>query len=206
MIIIGCKGLAIQLTDVLEQLDRYKNLVFYDDKSRDLSVKFLDRYTTICNMQDVRKHFSEIDDRFVVAISSVHPRENLFKVFIELGGVAETVISPQAQIGKNQIDIGSGCIILTNAVIESTVKLGFGCIINLGAFITHNVCVGNYCEIGPSAMLLGGSSVGSNCFIGAGAIILPNVKIGQNVIIGAGALVTKNIPDNVTVKGVPGKY
>ena len=153
----------------------------------------------------MQNYFENIDNRFSIGIGSPQLREKLFNKIFTLGGKLTSTISPKADIGSYDIEIGNGANILDGAKISNSVKIGIAPIIYYNAIITHDCRIGDFCEISPAANILGRVSIENKTQIGAGAIILPDVKIGSNVTIGAGAVVTKNIPDNAIAVGIPAR-
>jgi sugar O-acyltransferase (sialic acid O-acetyltransferase NeuD family) len=204
MLVIGAKGFAIQLTDILVQLQMNSQCVYYDDTSTE-PVFFLEKLKVIRNIEDAADYLLNIDKRFVLGVGQPKWRSHFFNLFISKGGTPETIISPFARIGSHNTEIGAGSCILTNAVIESTARLGKGTLINLSATVTHGCSIGDFCEISPGVHISGDCKIGNQTFIGTGAVILPKINIGDNVIIGAGSVITRDIPSNKKVKGVPGK-
>jgi acetyltransferase-like isoleucine patch superfamily enzyme len=83
------------------------------------------------------------------------------------------------------------------------VEIKTGVICNTAAVIEHEVKIGEYTFVGPNATLLGAVEVGSFSFIGANSVIKQGVKIGNNVTIGAGTVVLRDIANNQTVVGNP---
>jgi sugar O-acyltransferase (sialic acid O-acetyltransferase NeuD family) len=204
MLVIGAKGFATQLADVLHQMDALKGLCFYDDVSTDLPEKFFSKYDILRNEEAAAAYFKK-DNRFILGIGNVHLRESLCKKMQQLGGQLTSIISPKAVIGHYQVLIENGVIILSGTVIESTCTIGTGSLLNLNCTIAHGSTIGRFCELSPGTHISGECSIGNFCTLGTGCILLPKIKIGNNVTVGAGAVVTKNIPDNTTVTGIPAK-
>lgn len=206
MIIIGAKGFAIQLYDVLVRLGSIENLFFFDDIEQDNNKKFLGKFPIIKNEQQVRDLFKNTSDkRFVLGVGGPTIRKCLYERFVKIGGEPYTIISKDAIIGNAYQSIGKGSCVLSNSILESTTIIGDGTLINLNVIVTHNTKIGNFCELSPGVRISGGCEIGNNVFIGTGAIILPKIKIGNNAVIGAGSVVTKNIEEEATVVGVPAK-
>ncbi len=204
MLIAGAKGFAIQLLDVVLQIDKNYDLTFYDDIDTRQSTAF-DKYQVIHTSEEARQYFISKDKYFALGTGSPQLREKFYHEMNQLGGSAKTIISPKATIGSINVIIGEGSCVLTGSVIESYVTIGTGCLINLNATITHNCAIGNFCEISPGVHISGGSKIGNNSFLGTGCVILPDVQIGNNVKIGAGTVVIRDVEDNATVVGVPGR-
>jgi sugar O-acyltransferase (sialic acid O-acetyltransferase NeuD family) len=203
MLVIGAKGFAIQLFDVINQLKLNEKLTFYDDISLE-TVPLFGKYEILKNTSQAME-FLRKDNRFCLGIGNSKLRELFFKRFETLGGECQTIISPFAHIGSENVTIGKGSTILTNSVIESTSTIGIGTLINIAVTITHNNIIGDFCEFSPGVHISGNCIIGNNCSFGSGSVVLPKIVIGDNVIVGAGAVVTKNILSNSVVAGIPAK-
>jgi len=204
MLVVGAKGFAKELAEIICQQNPAEDFVFYDDINKEREEKAFGLYDVVRNAESAANYFKHEDKRFVLGIGSPEWRYKLAKKFIQLGGELTSVISPFAHIGRFENKLGNGITVMTNAVIETSNDIGEGCLIHHAAFVSHDVKIGKYCEISPSANLLGNTTVGDFCSVGTGAVILPKIKIGSNVIVGAGAVVTKDVPDNSMIVGVPG--
>lgn len=203
MLIIGAKGFAKEVLEVLHQLGQLDDVVFYDDVSETLPELLYGRFPVLRTKAAASDYFKTIDARFVLGIGQPVLRRNLARQFEAMGGVLTSVVSPFAQIGHFGNDIGTGCSIMTNALISNDVQIGSGCIVYFNAIITHDCKIGDFVEFSPGATILGRCKIGSFSQIGSNVTILPNVSIGDNVVIGAGSVVTKDIPSNSLAVGVP---
>lgn len=205
MLIVGAKGFAKEVLEVMHQLNQLENLVFFDDVNDDIKGNLFDKFPILKTFQEVSTYFKTTDNRFTIGIGNPILRKELCDKFISLGGLFTSAISPLANIGSYDIEIGKGTNVLSGAAVSNSSKIGMGCIVYYNSIITHDCKIGNFVEISPSATLLGRCSVGSYSQIGANATILPDVVIGNNVIIGAGSVVTKDLPDNCLAFGTPAK-
>jgi len=204
MLIVGAKGFAIELLEVLDNTNQLKNLAFYDDLNPEMKMVF-NRFCVLKNENEVEKHFKLFGSDFLLGIGNPFLRNKMYKKFKDLGGNLVTCISPFARIGKYNVKIGLGTNILDNSIISNNVQIGIGCIIYYHAVVTHDCKINDFVEISPSVNILGRCQIESYTHIGANATILPDIAIGRNVKIGAGSVVIHNIPDNSVVVGVPGK-
>jgi len=205
MLIVGAKGFAKELLEIILQGNFGAEIIFYDDISEDLPKLLFDKYPILRNEDEAKFYLETSDERFALGVGNPNMRYRLCEKFIALGGKLTTIISPFAKIGKYKNFIQEGSNILTNVVIESNNTIGKGCLIHVGSLISHDVVIGDFCEISPHSNLLGNVVIGKLCSIGTGSIILPKVKIGDNVTVAAGAVVTKDVMDNMTVLGIPAK-
>ena len=203
MLIVGAKGFAKEVLEILHQLNQLDNLVFYDDVSSDLPALLYDKFPILTDLEEAKKYFAAISNQFTIGIGNPILRKRLFEKFTGIGGEFTSVISPFAQIGHYDNKIESGANIMTGTVITNDVSIGKGALINLNCSIGHNVIIGDFVEISPSVSVSGNCKIGNYSNLGTNATILPKVSIGTNVIVGAGSVVTKDIPDNCLVVGIP---
>jgi len=205
MLIIGAKGFAKEVLEVLNQLNQLYNLVFFDDVNDHVPEKLFVQFPVLRSLQEATVYFKSIDNQFTIGIGNPVLRKKLFDKFIAVGGELTSTISPMASIGTFDVNIGCGSNVLSGAVFSNGSKIGKGCIVYYNSIITHDCVIGDFVEISPSVTILGRSKIGSYSQIGSNATILPDIKIGKNVIIGAGSVVTKEIPDNCMALGIPAK-
>ena len=203
MLIVGAKGFAKEVLEVLHQLDQTKNLVFYDDVNDDAPDFLYNKFPVIKNIDVAQKYFQEVDNKFTIGVGNPVLRKKLFDKFTLIGGVLTSTISKTAFLGSYDVNIGQGTNILTGAIFSNSSTIGKGCIVYYNSIITHDCVIGDFVEISPQAIILGRSKIGSFSQIGSNSTILPDVTIGKNVIVGAGSVVTKDVPDNFLVVGAP---
>lgn len=203
MLIIGAKGFAKEVLEVVHQLNQLENLVFYDDVNIDAPEKLFGQFPILKTIKEASNYFKIVDNRFTIGIGNPILRKQLYDKFITIGGEFTSAISPESSIGSYDVQIGIGANVLSGVILANSVSIGKGCIIYYNSIITHDSLIGDFVEISPCVTLLGRSEIGSYTHIGTNATILPNVKIGKNVIVAAGAVVTKDVPDNCMVAGVP---
>ena len=203
MLVIGAKGFAKELLEILHQNNTIKDLVFYDDVNSDVEDKLFGIFKVLKKPEDAINYFKNVSKEFVIGIGNPLLRFKLSQKFIDYGGELTSVISPFAKIGFYGIEISNGVNILTDAIITSNIKIGTGCLINKQVMIGHDVILGDFVELTPGAKIGGHCKIGSFTFVGMNAIILPKVKLGKNVIVASGAVVTSDVPDNCMVAGVP---
>ncbi|MBQ4820288.1 acetyltransferase [Aquimarina sp. MMG016] len=202
MIVIGAKGHAKEVLEIIESKEDTSKVSFFDNVSKPSEDYLFDKYPIIHSIDSLN---FEKDPYFLSAIGNPIARKRVVKLFEEKGGIYKSIIASNAIIGNYEVIISDGCNIMQGVFISNSVQIGKGTLINTKAMIHHDVTIGSFCDISPGAILLGHVLVGNQTSIGAGAIILPKIKIGDNVIIGAGSVVTKDVPSGTMIVGNPGK-
>lgn len=200
MLILGAKGHAKEIVDILENFEQ-ESYAFFDNINNDIPNKYLGK--RILKDFDNALHYLKENNFFIIAVGGPKNREYLFNLFTsKYGANPYSVLAKTALISKHS-NLGLGLNVMSNTFISNHVTIGNGCLINAYAKIHHDTYIGEFSEISPNATILGNCHIGNNTFIGASATILPKITIGNNAIIAAGAVVTKNVPDNCMVAGVP---
>ena len=206
MLIIGAKGFAKELLQVLENDGVLsKDLTFFDNLSADLPRLLFDRFQILRSFTEMELHFSNTAPEFALGVGTSMLRYKLSLIAIALGGKLSSIISNLAMISTFGTELSAGLCIMQNAIIESDVYIGEGSLIHNSSMIAHEARIGEYCVVSPGSKILGRVQIGNMCEIGSNAVILPNIRIGENVKVGAGAVVTKDVSRNMTVVGVPAK-
>lgn len=203
MLIIGAKGFAKEVLEILHQKNDIKNIYFYDDVNQDIEDILYGSFPVLKSIEAAGKLFLEIDPNFTIGIGNPVLRFKLSKQFEAIGGNLTTIISPFSHIGHFGNSIGPGTNIMTNSILTNDIYIGKGGLINLSCTIGHDVYIDDFVELCPDVNVSGNCKIGKFSFIGTNSTILPNITIGSNVIVAAGSVVTKDIPDNCMVAGIP---
>jgi UDP-2-acetamido-3-amino-2,3-dideoxy-glucuronate N-acetyltransferase len=117
-----------------------------------------------------------------------------------------------ARVGPH-VDIGSDCIVGSQAALEGEVTLADGVEVQAGARLLGPLSVGPRSAIGMNAVLAGSDPtvgaaeivLGPNVLIGANVAVLPGVSMGRGAVVRPGSVVTENVPANAVVSGNPAR-
>ena len=198
LIIVGKSGHGEVIRDLACQCKWYQSIEFMDDASS----KMKENLVKGCS-QDVFKYKHEYD--VFVAIGNSKIRKKLQGEY-ESGGVSiVSLIHPYAILPYESVKIGSGTVVMADAVIQTGTELGKGVIINTAATVDHDCKISDYVHVAVGAHLAGNVEVGSGTWIGAGAVVSNNIHICENVTVGAGAVVVSDIEESGTYVGVPAR-
>lgn len=192
LIIIGASGHGKVVADIAV-LNGYSDIVFLDD---DESVK------ECAGWPVVEKSNKAPSGEIFVAIGNPETRRHLMEFYAER--VIPVLIHPKAVVAED-VEIGSGTVIMAGAIVNPGTRIGKGVIVNTSSSIDHDCLVGDYSHISVDAHLCGTVKVKDSVWIGAGAIVINNVNICGECTIGAGAVVIKDISNPGTYIGVPAK-
>lgn len=205
MLVVGARGLAKEVLDMLLLNKQMNNLVFYDDVNLEDPDLLFGQFPILRSPDQAVEYFSSTDKRFTLGVGFPHIRYKMYQKFLDMGAEPFTLISDNSDLGHFDIEIAEGVTMGYHCAISNSVRIGKGTFINAKTIIGHDSKVGEFCEICPSVNIAGHIEIGDYTFVGTGVIIYPNVKIGKNVSITAGSVVRKNIPDNAIVHGNPSK-
>ncbi|MCX8490704.1 MAG: acetyltransferase [Cyclobacteriaceae bacterium] len=205
MIIVGAKGFAKEVLEILHQLNYRDTIFFFDNVSKDISNEVFSRFRVLRSFEEVSEVFKTQSNKFTLGIGNPINRYTLYNEFLKRGGQFSSTISPFARIGNFDNQIDEGCNIMTGTVITNSIQIGKGVLLNLNCTVGHDSRIGNFSEFSPGTHISGNCDVGEFCVFGTNSTMLPKTKIGFNVIVGAGAVITKDVPSNTLVVGVPAK-
>lgn len=204
MLIIGAKGFAKELFEVIYTNNPNEYICFYDDVNPDVPEILYKNYRVLKNMEEAAEEFRK-DNRFCLGVGNPEIRKLLAEKFESVGGELVTHISKHANVGHFGVTFKPGVVVCGGVNITNDIFFGKGCLINLNCTIGHDSILEDYVELCPGVHVSGNVKIGANTFVGTGVVILPGITIGSDVRIGAGAVVTTNLPDHVTAIGIPAK-
>lgn len=205
MVIIGAGGLATQIMDVIERTHSNEKILFFDNVTSFASTPLKFERPILTSLEDIIIHSQNDSDILVMGLANLAAKKEIV-LYVKKNLLSfTTIIAQSVLLGKHNVTIGTGSVILEHCIIESNVSIGEMCLINTSSKIFHDSTIGDFTEIAPNCSILGRCTIGKNVFIGANATLLPDICIGDDAIIGAGSIVTKNVEAGTKVKGNPAK-
>ena len=195
--IIGASGHGKVVADIA-RLNQYEDIIFLDDNTELNSCGI---YKVVGTSQEY-VHYASQEYDLIVAIGNAKIRQRIQEQIENNGLCCATLLHPSAVIAED-VQIGSGTVVMANAVINPDTQIGKGCIINTCASVDHDNKIANYVHVSVGAHLAGSVLVGQRTWIGIGSVISNNLEICEDCTIGAGAVVVRNITESGTYVGVP---
>ena len=200
IIIIGGGGFAREVHFLIREIGLYNILGFVHEKERE-DMKIGKIIYPVYNEKELDLH-----GNICMAIGTGKPKLNeeiisKFKNKFEF----PNLVHPNVTADWENITMGEGNILASNAILTTNIKIGSFNVFNLGCTVGHDAEIGNYNIINPSVNISGGVKICNKTFIGVNATILQNVKVNDNSIVGASSLVNKDVQEFSTFVGVPAK-
>ncbi|TYS63960.1 acetyltransferase [Bacillus infantis] len=197
LLIIGASGHGKVVADIAIKMNKWQSIVFLDD---DKSIKTSMGLEVIGTSDDVFTHIGEYE--IFVGIGNNTTRQRIHEMLETFGANVPNLIHPKAVIG-NQVDIGTGTVVMAGVIINCCTKIGRGCIINTASTLDHDNYIGDFVHISPGAHLAGTVYVGKGSWLGIGSVVSNNINITSGCQIGAGSVVVKDITEPGVYVGVP---
>jgi len=187
ILLIGGGGHCKSVIDVIEQENRFEIAGIIDTKER-IGQKVLG-YSIIGSDDDLEKLFTHFTHAIVTVgqIKSPDLRKNLFNRLQTIGYTTPLIVSPRAYVSKHA-SIGSGTVVMHDALINADAKVGQNCIINSKALIEHDALIGEHCHISTGAVINGGTVVHQGTFFGSHAVSKEYAVIPEKSFIKAGSV------------------
>src|SRR5690554_213116 len=154
MLVIGAKGFAKEVLEVLHQNNQLHDLCFFDDVNENIGEYFCNIYPIIKSNESAKAFLNDTNPEYTIGIGNPILRRTMHSRFEGLGGKLTSVISKSAEIGSYNVVIAKGCNILSRAVVSNGSILGVGCLVYYNAMITHDCIVGDFVEFSPGATIL----------------------------------------------------
>ena len=103
------------------------------------------------------------------------------------------------------LQIGSGCMIFENAVVEPFSRIGDNAILRANAHVSHDGFVGDHVFLAPRVAMAGRCRVEQRSFLGVNATLRDGVTVAADCVVGAGAVVARSTEAGGLYVGVPAK-
>lgn len=199
LLIIGASGHGKVIADIALKMNKWQSISFLDD---DENIQSSMGIEVIGKSVEAIKYIKDYD--IFIAIGNNKTRERIQEKLEAEGVNIPVLIHPNAVIGE-QVDLGTGTVVMAGAIINCCTSIGKGCIINTGATIDHDNVIEEYVHISPGVHTAGTVKIRKGTWLGVGSVVSNNLNITSGCKVGAGAVVVKDITEPGTYVGVPAK-
>lgn len=177
LLLVGAGGFG---RVVLEHATAIYDCAFLDDGDATI----VDGVPVIGKTAEMASFYPEYK-RLLVTIGNNKLREQLYQEAVSIGFIFPNIIHPSAYISPHA-HLGSGCVILNNAVVQNNAKCGNGCILNPGVELHHDSTIGSYCLVYTNSVVRSLTSVGNRVWIGSTATVSTSAIVPDDTTIGDG--------------------
>lgn len=177
LLLVGAGGFG---RVVLEHASALYDCAFLDDGDATI----VDGVHVIGKASEMASFYPEYK-LLLVTIGNNKLRERLYTEAAAIGFAFPNIIHPSAYISP-RAHIGSGCVILNNAVVQNNATCGDGCILNPGVELHHDSMIGSYCLIYTNSVVRSLTNVGDRVWIGSTATVLTSSVVPDDTTIGDG--------------------
>lgn len=179
LLLIGSGGFG---RVVLEHAQSCYDCAFLDDGGATV----VNGVPVIGKTSDMKKFFPEYK-LLLVTIGNNALRERLYKDATAIGYTFPNIIHLSAYVSSHAT-IGTGCVILNNAVVQNNARCGDGCILNPGVELHHDSTIGSYCLIYTNSVVRSLTSVGDRVWIGSTATVSTGAHVPDDTVIPDGGV------------------
>lgn len=175
LLLVGAGGFG---RVVLEHASLLYDCAFLDDGD----ATEVDGVPVIGKIDDIEHLYPEYK-LLLVTIGNNALRERIYAAATDIGYTFPNIIHPSAYISPHA-HMGSGNVILNNAVVQNNARMGNGCILNPFVELHHD------------------STIGSNVLIYTNSVVRSLTSVGDRVWIGSTATISTNavVPDDTKVE------
>jgi sugar O-acyltransferase (sialic acid O-acetyltransferase NeuD family) len=157
--------------------------------------------------EDLERHFSPRDHDLLIAVGPHEVNRLRARRFEEgraRGYRFASYISSRANLWPD-LEIGEGCMIFENAVVEPFSRIGDNAILRANVHVSHDGVVGDHVFLAPRVAMAGTCGVEQRSFVGVNATLRDGVTVAADCVVGAGAVVARSTEAGGLYVGVPAK-
>lgn len=180
LLLVGAGGFG---KVVLEHARVLYDCAFVDDGE----IAEVDGIPVIGKTADLEKLYGEYK-LLLVTIGNNALREQIYTTATAIGYAFPNIIHPSAYISPHA-NMGTGNVILNNAVVQNDARMGDGCILNPGVELHHDSTIGNYVLIYTNSVVRSLTIVGDCVWIGSIVTISTKANVPDGAVIADGTIV-----------------
>jgi pyruvate dehydrogenase E2 component (dihydrolipoamide acetyltransferase) len=200
VVLLGAGNCGEVVCNILKYDSSVSITGFFDDNDE---IQNTEKYgfSVLGRIDRIQKAFAKKQfDAALISISlDIQVKRKWYMMLKKIGIPLINAIHPKAIIDDNVV-LGEGNIILSNAHIGYSTVIGSNNFIASNVNIDHHNSVGSHCLISPACSTSSEVSIGNSCIIGTGVFIQNVILIGNNVTIASGSVVYTDVPDHYEIR------
>lgn len=179
---------------------RWEEIAFIDDETEET-----ERWgASVYRYQDALELGRKEKLECIIAVKEPFERRLIGEKLKEVHICLTNLIHPDA-ILSDDVRLGCGIFIGSQAVISPSVTVGNNSVIERNSALGHDVTVGEHSVISARTFVAGHTVVGNAVLIGAGALIKDRITIKDHSVVAIGSVVIRNVKEGKIIMGNPGK-
>ncbi len=202
--IIGSGHLGQQIAHYAISDKHYKNIVFFDDFSKE---KTVNGFIILGNSEAVEMEYKKKSfDEILIGIGYKHLaiRKQLFERFFGIIPFGKIIHS--SSWVDSTASVGYGCVIYPFCCLDAHSIIDCNTIVNISCTVAHDTFIGKHSFLSPRVALAGFIKIGEMCIMGINSSIIDNISIVSNTQIGGGTVVIENIEKQGLYVGNPQRF
>ena len=139
---------------------------------------------TIQDLALLRKEYTHL----VVTIGDNRLREWIYRQAEGLGFAFPNVVARSAYVSPFA-QLGWGCILLNNAVVQNGAQIGNGVVLTVGVEAHHDCAIGDFALVYTNSVVRTGAKIGKRAKIGSTATVGNFVQVPEDAVIPDGTAI-----------------
>lgn len=184
LLIYGSKDFGLLVRDLAEGLG-YTFAGFIDDVYEGMEV--IGDFVSV----SAQYHPDEYEIVIGIGYNNLPARWSIYQNVISHGYTVPKLIHPRAYV-RDKDNIGNGCIIMANAIVDWNAKLDDLVVVWPNALVNHDSLIKHNTFLSPASTVCGFVIVEENNFIGAGSTIVDHTFVPKDSFVKAGTLYKLN--------------
>ena len=138
----------------------------------------------IQDLAHLRKEYTHL----VVTIGDNRLREEIYRQAEALGFAFPNVVARSAYVSPFA-QLGWGCILLNNAVVQNGAQIGNGVVLTVGVVAHHDCAIEDFALVYTNSVVRTGAKIGEGAKIGSTATVGNFVQVPEDAVIPDGAAI-----------------
>lgn len=138
----------------------------------------------IADLPRLREEYTNL----LVAIGDNYLREQIYRQAEGFGFAFPNVVAHSAYVSPFA-QLGWGCVLLNNAVVQNGAQIGNGVVLTVGVEAHHDCTISDYALVYTNSVVRTGAKIGERAKIGSTATVGNFVQVPEGAVIPDGAAI-----------------